>query len=678
MPDRIDVIVVEQGTQRGIAGVAVTTGDGIATTGADGTCAIEVDPLARFAWISCPEGKRPVDDFYRPLPVSEVVFELAAAPASAGNAARLVQFSDTHLVGAGAPVAAPDLANALDALLSESAPDLLIASGDLTNLGTPAELAELQSATSAVDTPLFLMFGGHDGNAERRSAGNEPPFTLNWEACFGPTYYSFDWAGRHIALWPNEETFFSSADRERKRRWLDADLSLNADRGNTILVIHTPPSRAFIDEMTGLGVSLILHGHWHSMKSFHSNGVTVAATGPLCFGGIDTTPRGYRVVEWQGSIAPPTRAVALGAKRLQPANPERLGPFRLTWAQDVADDAEQPLVPAHRAAPALSGERLLLGGSCNDAGAVQCRSATTGHLLWTADLEAAVRNQVTPAGARVLALAMTGALYSLRLEDGSVEWRANLPGHPGRWLYTMPVCADGIVYAGGKAGIGAYRVDSGECDWYAEIEASDAWSCYASPLITPEVIVLLVSRRGLVALSRTDGRIAWETELDVEYQYAAPVRWGDDILTGSEARRLARLRLGDGAIIWHGESLAGRYPCALSVDNERIYVSTSAGAIQALDPETGREQWRVDTGHDLLDMTPYARGVRSSLASPVRMGHWLIVGACDGVLRLLDPASGEVHAAAALGAPITAPIQPIDETALLLSTWDGRLLRYDG
>ena len=76
-------------------------------------------------------------------------------------------------------------------------------------------MAELQSATSAVDAPLFLMFGGHDGNAERRSAGNEPPFTLNWEACFGPTYYSFDWAGRHIALWPNEETFFSSADRAR-------------------------------------------------------------------------------------------------------------------------------------------------------------------------------------------------------------------------------------------------------------------------------------------------------------------------------------------------------------------------------------------------------------------------------------------------------------------------------
>ena len=78
---------------------------------------------------------------------------------------------------------------------------------------------------------------------------------------------------------------------------------------------------------------------------------------------------------------------------------------------------------------------------------------------------------------------------------------------------------------GGKAGIGAYRADCGGCDWYTELEGSDAWSCYASPLVSPEVIVLLVSRRGLIALSRLDGSIVWETELGVEYQYATPLRW---------------------------------------------------------------------------------------------------------------------------------------------------------
>jgi len=679
MADRLRVAVVEQGTQRGIAGVAVTTGDGVETTVEDGTCEIDVDPVARFVWISRPQGKRPVGDFYHALPTTEeVVFELADEPASRRDTVRLAQFSDTHVVGPGERVAGPDLAAALQGLVEESSPDLIIASGDLTNRGTDAELAELQSGIRGIDVPLFLIFGGHDGNAERRIEGNEPSWTLNWEACFGPTYYSFDWGGRHIALWPNEGHFFSIADRERKRRWLDADLAVHADRGNTILVTHLPPPADFIDEMRALGVSLILHGHWHSLKAFRHNEVTVAATGTLCFGGIDTTPRGYRLIEWTGSSMSPTCAVALGAGRLQPATPERIGPFHLAWAQDVTTDPETPFIPAHRAAPTVASDRMLLAGGRGDAGAVQCRSATTGGLLWTADLEAPVRNAVSTAGEQVLALAMTGALYNLRLDDGSLEWRADLEGHPSRWLYTTPI-HDGMVFAGGKAGLGAYRLMSGERVWYTEIEANDAWSCYASPLVTEEVVVLLLSRRGIVGLSRVDGSLVWETRLDVEYQYAAPLRLGDDVCSGGNRQHLARVRLADGEVLWHRDIVAGRYPSGLAADDERLYAVTPAGAIQAFDPDTGQPLWRVDTGDDLLDMTPYARGGRSLLASPVRLGPWLLVGANDGVLRVLDPASGKVHAQAELGAPITAPAQPLHGgTGFLLSTWDGRVLRYDG
>ena len=132
---------------------------------------------------------------------------------------------------------------------------------------------------------------------------------------------------------------------------------------------------------------------------------------------------------------------------------------------------------------------------------------------------------------------------------------------------------------------------------------------------------------------------------------------------------MSRLGLRNGDIVWHKENLAGRYPCGLAADDERIYVSTPSGAIQALDPEAGRELWRVNTGNDLLDMTPYERGVRSLLAAPVRLVIGWSSGANDGVLRLLDPASGAVHAEAALGAPITAPVQPVGERVFLLSTW---------
>jgi outer membrane protein assembly factor BamB len=235
-----------------------------------------------------------------------------------------------------------------------------------------------------------------------------------------------------------------------------------------------------------------------------------------------------------------------------------------------------------------------------------------------------------------------------------------------------------MVFVGGKAGLGAYRLTSGECVWYSDLEANDAWSCYASPLVAEKVVVLLLPRRGMVALSRVDGSLVWETQLDIEYQYTAPLRLGDDLCSGGDRQHLARLRLADGDVVWHRDTIAGRYASGLAVDDERLYAVTPSGAIQAFDPGTGQPLWQVETGDDLLDMTPYERGGRSLLASPVRLGPWLLVGANDGVLRVLDPASGEVRAQAGLGAPITAPALPLHgDTAFLLSTWDGRLLRYE-
>ena len=40
----------------------------------------------------------------------------------------------------------------------------------------------------------------------------------------------------------------------------------------------------------------MLYGHWHSSKVFSYRDVCVVATQSFCFGGIDTTPRGYRLV----------------------------------------------------------------------------------------------------------------------------------------------------------------------------------------------------------------------------------------------------------------------------------------------------------------------------------------------------------------------------------------------
>ena len=679
---RMAVRVVEASSGHGVGGVAVTCGDGIVLTDAGGACTLAPGAEDRWVWICRPQGWRTQGDFYRRLPATDdVLFELADEPASSGQGdggrgARLVQFTDTHVVGPGSRVAAADLALDLAQVVAEAAPDLLIATGDMTNLGSPEELAELQAGLAQVTTPLFLMFGGHDGNFERRADDPVLPFTHNWEACFGPTYYSFDWGGRHVVVWPNEDTFFAPEERLRKRRWLEADLAASADAGTTLLVTHQPPPAAFVDELAALGVDWILHGHWHSTKVHRRSGVTVAAAPPLCFGGIDTTPRGYRVLAWGADTRRArTRVVVLGAAGLQPATPERLGDYRLSWTLDLKTAAPAWTRLSHRSAPAVSEHGLFLAASHATGGAVVALSHA-GAPKWSTHLEAPVRNEVCPVAERVLALAMNGALYCLRAADGQVDWRADLDGYPDRWLYTSPVESDGVVYAGAKGGMGAYDTATGQRHWYADLESSDAWSCYASPCVAGELVVLLVPRRGLVALSRADGSLVWETPLPVEYQYAAPVLTGDHLLTGGQRQQLACLRWADGQVLWQRDGLQGAYPAGLASDGEQLYAATPAGCLQAFDVHTGVERWRLDTGADRLDMTPYERGIASILARPTRVGEHLLAGANDGVLRLVDPRTGTESARADFGVPLTAPPRAVDD-GFLQATWDGRLLRYD-
>ena len=98
----------------------------------------------------------------------------------------------------------------------------------------------------------------------RENEGNAS--TLHFEAVLGPTYYSLDWGGRHFAFWPNEHSYYSPAGLERKERWLWADLALQPEEREIVVVVHTPPPGAFLQALSRYNVRLVLHGHWHSSR----------------------------------------------------------------------------------------------------------------------------------------------------------------------------------------------------------------------------------------------------------------------------------------------------------------------------------------------------------------------------------------------------------------------------
>ena len=711
--------VIDEGSEHGLAGVSVSNGEQIVQTNEEGRFDLTVETgTQRFMFITVPDGFQARDGYYRStLYWSEaqdgVEFRLSRSPERSPRSFTLAQITDTHIVTEGdTHTSGPVLSEALRQIEREAKPDLIIASGDLTDWGTIDQLTAFRDAVRTISTPVFPLFGGHDGNQERmggisidefvelKATPNNPklqeigrkfaglPATLHYEAMLGPTYYSLDWGGRHFAFFPNEDAYYPPADLERKAQWLRADLALQPPDREIVVVVHTPPPESFLRELSRYKVRLVLHGHWHSSKVYKRGDMVVAAAPPVCFGGIDTSPRGYRAVRFSD------RGAALSLSVLQSANAASTsretspldigfdgGSFRLRWAREIPGGL-------HRAGPVTAGGRVFLSlrdESWPGQEGVFCLDAATGDTVWHTGTDAAVKNSVAVDGSACAAVSITGRVHLLDAGSGATTWEADLPDYPERWVYTSPVIADGTVYAGAKAGYAAFDLATGRRLWHAVNEDRDNWACYASPQVSSDLLILLVQRRGLVALDRATGDVVWERPAGVEFPYARPVVAGDLLVSGGgstdlhhfsgEASFLIAVEKHSGGVVWERPILPSRYPTGLHVHGDRIYATTPDGEALCFGMDDGAMHWRFRTGDDLLDMVPYRRGVRSILAAPVMHEGSLIVCGCDGLLYVLDPTSGRCLDSAAFGSPITASPCAV-EGGLVVGTFDGRVLCF--
>jgi outer membrane protein assembly factor BamB/predicted MPP superfamily phosphohydrolase len=676
--------VYDEASRSGLSGVLVSNTETIVQTDADGRYTLRVEPHAhRFVVVTVPDSFRLQGTFFHSaLDWNEsqegVDFPMIRTPERAHEGFSFVQITDTHVVVEGDRFTSGKmLAEDIHQLSQEASPDFIVASGDLTNRGTLQELRSYREAIQTIQTPVFSLFGGHDGNEERRTGEAGTTFTLNYERILGPTYYSFDRGGRHFVLYPNEEHFFSLEDQRRKACWFWTDLTLQPEQREIVVVVHIPPPVTFLEQLSRYPVTLVLYGHWHSSKVFSYGKITVAATPSLCFGGIDTTPRGYRRVVFRedgrqielrtltrsGAPSPsedPPGTISLGEESLRPLWRQRL-PVRL-----------------HRAAPLHIGGQLLLNlGDEESRGraGVCCVEARTGEIGWYTPTDASIKNRVTGVEGRCAAVSITGRVYVFDTASGNLLWQADLPGFPERWVYTSPVIGDQTVYAGAKSGYAAYDLETGERRWHRPLEDNDTWSCYASPRVDGDLLIVLIPRRGLLALNRRDGTVVWEHKLAVEYYYPSPVIAGEVLVSGGDPAHLAVIQPHSGEVVWHRPVLSSDYVTGLVVHSNRIYVTTPDGEAQCYDLASGQRYWRFQTGEDILDMIPYRRGIRSILAAPVVFRDRVIVCGCDGWLYVLNAVSGECESRASFSSPITAA-PCLVEDGFCVGTYDGWLYRF--
>jgi len=698
--------IVANESGEGIANVLVSNGERVVRTDAAGRYEIEAEPgVHSFVTVSVPDTHRIRENFYRRVPETDAAldFALQSAPERSNKKFTMAQITDTHVrtepyyrpQGAWlGPETGPRLTNDLKQLEQESGADLVVATGDLTDIGTMDELKLFRDSIAPIETPMYPVYGGHDGHVELEAQGGDRnkyeyvegvSCIQNYQEVLGPVYYSFDWGGRHFIAFSKEDSYFSKGDIARKDRWVIEDLSAQPEGRESVLYMHTPPPVEFLDLLGQYNVTLVLFGHTHCAKVFKYNNMVVGGPTPLCFGGYDGNSRGFRVVRFtedgfkfdlvqQSARALPTERPI----EVPVGDPD--GVLKLLWEHELP-------APTHRAAPVLHGHDLIYSVTDDNLrghAGVYSVDSTSGQRNWHAETDSSVKNSVAVDKSGVgVATSIAGRVHGFDTESGRMIWEHDLPRYPGRWIYTKPAIADGVAYTGGKAGYGAYDVATGEQRWYTTLytpigsgdPAGDLWGAFPSPLVASNLLITLLAGRGIVALDRASGEIAWETPLEVTHYYASPVMADGLIVSGADFGQLAALDPETGAVAWQGDVLDAQYPTQVLVEGERMYVATNQGRVRCLGKYPREAFWSFQAGDDLLDMNPFRREVRSMWAAPVRYGDLLAASGVDGKLHMLNAETGAHVSSTQFPAPISAAPAVIDER-LVVATWDGRLWAF--
>jgi len=626
--------------RRPLAAIPVSNGEAIVHTATNGTFELPLD-YARHStvFVMVPDGYDAVGQFYHHAkdigPDGTLEFRLRKR--AKRRRGMFLHIADTHVNALSeGPTSPEQLAAALrDLNAAEPEADMIVATGDLTNRGDEASLRAWRRVSSQAHRHVVSVFGGHDGNWERRQPDAEGSlsWTRNWERHVAPAWYAFDWCGYHFIVHCGEDHFLGKMRRRMRDRWLRSDLSRVEGKVPIIILMHSPPSASFVRRIAKCGVVAVFYGHWHSSKAYRLAGVKLFSTPCLPYGAIDTRPRGYRRVR----IGPDGVAASLKSLVALPepdAPPENMRPI---WQAQIPGGA-------HRAG-IVAAQDLLLVSVCDenldDLPGVLALDPSNGRPVWRVAADSSVKNSVAVGEGVCAAVSNRGEVILAEPTSGRCLWRRKLAGHPDRRIFTSPLVSGGLVVAGTAFGLEARRARSGALMWRWRHEkvTSDAWSHYASAFVFGDLIVVPCMRQGLTALRLADGQPVWEAEGHTEYSLAQPVAHGGRIFAAFHPATLVTIDAARGVVL-RRKRLGNGLLSALAARGNTVYSVTTDGLLRAHRASDGRLRWTAELGPELLDITPYTVGARSAWARPLVTEDRVVLACADGHLRVYDSRSG--------------------------------------
>ena len=229
-----------------------------------------------------------------------------------------------------------------------------------------------------------------------------------------------------------------------------------------------------------------------------------------------------------------------------------------------------------------------------------------------------------------------GQLFALDQATGSQKWSAKLSGailspsliQSGR---VITIANDGTVFAHDAVTgqqVWAYKLPSVQFSLRgqpAPVRLDDRTILVASAnayVYALDVISGVPRFQRRVAIS--EGRSDIQRLIDI---VGDPVVAGQYLVTTSFQGQVTVTDLATQRVVWSEDASSTNRP---EVSGDKVFVSTVDGKLNAYSLSTGELAWQNE---ELLNR---------QLSNPVMLGQSLVVGDMDGVIHLLDPASGKL------------------------------------
>lgn len=328
--------------------------------------------------------------------------------------------------------------------------------------------------------------------------------------------------------------------------------------------------------------------------------------------------------------------------------------LRLAWINNIGSNIfmTSPII-YKEAIYTASVDENYQGKAC-----VACFDAKNGALKWKFRVKNSIKNSIVAENNLIFAQDVEGNLYAIDAIKGTLAWEKKLSIDkvlPA--LIEGLVVHNGIIYAGSGKGLCAINAATGK-----EIWKNKDWNQNQGSTATFSIDNnILISSTHWGALYGNDiqtGKCLWEVEKDgIRHRSSSAVMDGDVFyLTSDKSFFIMNAR--NGAIILRKElPFSVNVASSPLITNHEIIFGTASEGIVALDRETLKEKWRFRTESAMIYTAPYFRNPSATVeASPVLSGRNIIVGGADGILYIIDKATGALVWKHEIGAPVLATV----------------------